>query len=119
MLDVEKGSVWLSSLASGKPYARGEMRSRDHPQLSKQYVSILSQNLRGFNSAKEAVGSSSVSPRDKSGPPASKRRGDTATACTGTKASHSSSPSPPPFPRPSRPFSPRPHYRPQPPFTPG
>ena len=48
MLEVANGSVWLSSLASGTPYARGEMRSRDLPQLSKQYVSILSQNLRGL-----------------------------------------------------------------------
>ena len=48
MFEVAKGSVWLSSLASGTPYARGEMRSRDLPQLIKQYVSILSQNLRGL-----------------------------------------------------------------------
>ena len=48
MLEVAKGSVWLSSLASGAPYARGEMRSRDLPQVSKQYVRILSQILRGL-----------------------------------------------------------------------
>ena len=47
--------MWLSSLSSGAPYARGEMRSRDLPQLSKQYVSILSQNLRGLKkTGKEA-----------------------------------------------------------------
>ena len=50
MFEVAKGSVWLSSLASGKPYARGEMRSRDLPQLS-----ILSLNLRGLKkTGKEA-----------------------------------------------------------------
>ena len=38
--------MWLSSLASGTPYARGKMRSRDLPQFSKQYVRNLSQNLR-------------------------------------------------------------------------
>ena len=48
MLEVAKGSVWLSSLASGKPYARGEMRPRDLPQLSKHYVRTLTQNLRGL-----------------------------------------------------------------------
>ena len=52
---MAKGPVWLRSLASGTPYARGEMRSRDLPQLSKQYVSILSQNLRGLKkTGKEA-----------------------------------------------------------------
>ena len=55
MFEVAKGSVWLSSLASGTPYARGEMRSHDLPQLSKQYVSILPQNLRGLKkTSKEA-----------------------------------------------------------------
>ena len=47
MLEVAKGSMWLSSLVSGTPYARGEMRSRDLPQLSQQYVRILPQNMRG------------------------------------------------------------------------
>ena len=42
-----KGSVLLSSLASGTPYARGEMGSRGLLQLRKQYVSILSQNVHG------------------------------------------------------------------------
>ena len=55
MFEVAKGSVWLSSLASGTLYARGEVRFRDLPQLSKQssaeYVSILSQNLRGLKKA--------------------------------------------------------------------
>ena len=41
--EVAKGPMWLSSLASGTPHARGEMRPRDLPQMSKQYVSILSQ----------------------------------------------------------------------------
>ena len=55
MFEVAKGSVWLGSLASGTPYARGEMRSRDLPQLSTQYVYILSQNLRGLKkTGKEA-----------------------------------------------------------------
>ena len=48
MFEVAKGSVWLSTLASGTPHARGEMRSRDLPQLSEQYVSIIPQNLRGL-----------------------------------------------------------------------
>ena len=52
MFEVAKGPVWLSSLASGTPYARGEMRSRDLPQLSKQYLSILPQNLRGLREKK-------------------------------------------------------------------
>ena len=55
MFEVAKGSVWLSSLASGTPYARGEMRPGDLPQLRKQYVGILSQNLRGLKkTGKEA-----------------------------------------------------------------
>ena len=45
MFEVAKGPIWMSSLASGTPYVRGEMRSRDLFQLSKQYVSTLSQNL--------------------------------------------------------------------------
>ena len=53
MFEMTKGSVWLSSLASGKPCARGEMRSRYLPQLSKQDVRILSQNLRGLKKTGE------------------------------------------------------------------
>ena len=48
MFEVAKGSAWLSSLASGRPYERSEVRSRYLPELSKQYISILSQNLRGL-----------------------------------------------------------------------
>ena len=42
------------SLASGTPCTRDEMGPRGSTLPSKQYVSTLSQNLRGFNSAKEA-----------------------------------------------------------------
>ena len=52
---MSKGSAWLISLASGTPYARGEISSCDLSQLSKQYVSTLSQNLRGLKkTGKEA-----------------------------------------------------------------
>ena len=47
-------TVWLSGLASGTPCTRDEMGPCGSTLPSKQYVSILSQNLRGFNSAKEA-----------------------------------------------------------------
>ena len=48
MFEVAKGSVWLSSLASGAPYEKRRDEVPCLPQISTQYVSILSQNLRGL-----------------------------------------------------------------------
>ena len=83
--------MWLSSLAIGTPYARGEMRSRGLPRLRKQHLSILSQNLRGLKKRARRPRSSFASRNGGCSPRCSKRRGRLVAKCGRMRASRPSS----------------------------